>query len=101
MLGGRHVAQTDTALRQVRAALNQVDAFVAKYMKRPFGDTVNASAVPESWLDQVYHDPDRKAAPLPHTIVEHMEKVRQVYLRGVPAAGVPRGVNHRGSRLRC
>jgi len=75
------LSRTDTALRQVREALREVDGFVAKYMRRPFGDTVNASAATESWLDQLYHDPDRKHAPLPHTIVQQMETELKVLER--------------------
>eukprot|EP00897_Mesotaenium_endlicherianum_P008756 jgi/Mesen1/7909/ME000420S07051 len=55
-----------------------IEEFSDRFLHTPFGDPVASSSGPRTagmqWLDKLYRDPHKLAHPLPHGIVEKLEK---------------------------
>jgi hypothetical protein len=60
-------------------SLQAIEAFANDYLRTPFGNNVSAVPLPEAystpllWLEKLYSDPEKTAAPLPHDVVERLQ----------------------------
>jgi len=62
--------QVDEAARTVREALGRVDEFATQYADHK----KQAHEGPVSWLDRIHQEPHQESNPLPHAIVERLQK---------------------------
>lgn len=70
-------ARVDSALHRIRDTSEYVQTFAAEYLKTPLGEPVkgkkNKSST-ELWLEKFYKKKTNLPEPLPHELVERLEK---------------------------
>ncbi|CAN6468995.1 unnamed protein product [Victoria cruziana] len=70
-------ARVDASLRKIRETSEAVQTFAGKYLKTPLGEPVKGKkrkSGTELWLDKFYKKTINLPEPLPHDLVERLEK---------------------------
>ncbi|XP_038720256.1 uncharacterized protein LOC120012804 isoform X1 [Tripterygium wilfordii] len=70
-------ARVDSALRRIRETSEAVQVFAAEYLQTPLGEPVKGrknKTTTELWLEKFYKKTTNLPEPLPHELVERLEK---------------------------